>query len=380
MSMPRTRARGPLLTPRGLRHAFSRLAPAAFLGVMPAALLVLAIVGAARRDQLAVDFHHELYPQAQLMLDGKNPFPSPDADITDTTNNVWPVSAVILVLPFAVLPSELADWAMTAAVVATLVSALLVAGVRDWRVFGAVCYWPPVVNAVQTANLTLPLCLLAALAWRTRERRFAPGAAVGVAVAVKFFLWPLTPWLLVRRRVAAAVVAVAIVSGSLLLITPFIGLADYARVLGNLSDTFDGLGYTLYALLTDLGVQEHVAKAAWLVLGLTALAVARRRSFALALGASLLLSPIVWLHFLALLAVPLAVVRPRFTPVWLAPLLLWLVPGTGNGQTWQTALTLVVLLGLLAYCVRAEAAGETGDSPRTLNRAASRQAVAASRP
>ena len=370
-----------MLTPRGLKRAFSQVAPAAFLGVLPAALLVWAIVVAARRDQLAVDFHHELYPQAQLMLDGTNPYPSVDADLSDGTNTIWPVAAVILVLPFSLLPSELADWAITAVVVASLIAALSVVGVRDWRVFGVVCYWPPVISAVQTANLTLPLCLLAALAWRARDRRIAPGAAVGVAVALKLFLWPLVPWLLVRRRVQATVVAVAVVVLSLLLITPFVGLVDYVRLLRNLSDTFDGLGYTLYALLTDLGVQDGAAKAAWLALGLAVLAAALwRRSFILALGASIFLSPIVWLHFLALLAVPLAVVRPRFSAIWLAPLVLWLVPGTGNGATWQTALALAVLLGMLGYCVRAEAAGETGDAPRDLNSARAHRAAVASRP
>jgi len=370
-----------VLTPRGLKHAFSQVAPAAFLGVLPAALLVWAIVLAAHRHQLAVDFHHELYPQAQLMLDGKNPFPSPDADLSDATNNIWPVAAVILVLPFAVMPSELADWAMTAAVVATLVAALFVAGVRDWRVFGVVCYWPPVISAVQTANLTLPLCLCAAVAWRARDRGLAPGVAVGLGVAAKLFFWPLVPWLLVRRRVAAAVAAASIAGASLLLIMPFVGIVDYARLLRNLSNTFDGLGYTLYPLLTDLGVPDHAAKVAWLALGAAALAAAlSRRSFVLAVGASLLLSPIVWLHFLALLAVPLAVVRPQFTPVWLAPMLLWVVPGTGNGATWQTALTLAVLLGLLGYCVRAETAGERGNGSGALSSGGRAPAAAAGRP
>jgi hypothetical protein len=37
-------------------------------------------------------------------------------------------------------------------------------------------------------------------------------------------------------------------------------------------------------------------------------------------------SPIVWQHYLALLLVPLAVLRPRFSAVWLIPCLLWLTP------------------------------------------------------
>ena len=47
------------------------------------------------------------------------------------------------------------------------------------------------------------------------------------------------------------------------------------------------------------------------------------RSFTCAVAATLALSPIVWLHYLVLLLVPLAIARPRFSVVWLLPILLW---------------------------------------------------------
>jgi hypothetical protein len=46
----------------------------------------------------------------------------------------------------------------------------------------------------------------------------------------------------------------------------------------------------------------------------------RYKSFALAVATALAVSPIVWLDYFALTAVPLAVVRPRFAVVWLVPL------------------------------------------------------------
>ena len=56
-----------------------------------------------------------------------------------------------------------------------------------------------------------------------------------------------------------------------------------------------------------------------LAIGIAVLAIAwRRQSFVLFVAAALLLSPIVWLDYYALLAVPLAVVRPRLS-VALAP-------------------------------------------------------------
>jgi hypothetical protein len=73
-------------------------------------------------------------------------------------------------------------------------------------------------------------------------------------------------------------------------------------------------------------------------------------------------SPIVWLHSFALLLGPLAVIRPRLGALWLLPAMLWFVaPGTGNGETWQTTVTLgvaaVVVLAVLLPSGRPRALG-----------------------
>jgi hypothetical protein len=334
--------------------AWRRIGPPIFLGVLPAAVLVLALVVAATGDDsLAVDFHHELYPQANLVLDGEDPYPPPDADLSDGTNTIWPIAAVALVAPLAPLPAGAADALMTALVIASLAAALLVVGVRDWRIFGAVALWPATLNAIQTANLTLPLCLLAALVWRLRRHAWAAGVPLGAALGLKFFLWPLVVWLVAVRRWAAAALACGLAAASLLLILPFYGLDDYARLVSNLSDTFDGVSYTVYALLVDVGVPDSLAKAVNLAVGLVVLGLAwRRRSFGLAVGAALVLSPIVWLHFFALLALPLALAWPRFSGWWLLPLALWFVPGTYNGRPWQTALALGVAAATVVVCER----------------------------
>jgi hypothetical protein len=334
--------------------AFRRIGPPIFLGLLPAVLLVWVLVLEVVGDNsFAVDFHHELYPQANLVLDGENPYPPPDADLSDGTNTIWPIAAVALVAPLAPLPAGAADSLMTAVVIASFAGALLVMGVRDWRVFGAVVLWPPTINAIQTANLTLPLCLLAALVWRWRRHLWLAGAPLGIALALKFFLWPLLVWLVSVRRWAAAALACLVAATSLLLITPFYGLDEYVRLLSNLSDTFDGASYTVYAFLVDVGVPDALAKAVNLALGAAVLGLAwRRRSFGLAIAAALVLSPIVWLHFFAVLALPLALAWPRFSWPWLLPLLLWFVPGTYNGDPWQTLLALVVAAGTVLVCER----------------------------
>ncbi len=336
---------------RGLSRAFHRVAPVILLGVVPLLSVVIALTSFSGPYQPAYDFHHELYPEAKLVVHGENPFPPSDADLSDGTNNIWPIAAVLPVAPLTLLPAAAADWVMTTVVLACLAGALWVLGIRDWRVYGITLLWPPVIMAYQTANLTLPLCLLCAVAWRVRHRPWLPGVVIGAALAVKFFLWPLAIWLAATGKLRACVTSIALAAASLLLILPFIAVSTYVELLRKLSDTFDERGYTIFALFLDAGASSTAARAATVAVGGALLAVSwRRRSFGLAIGAALVLSPIVWLHFFALLIVPLAIARPRFQPAWLLALPLWLVPGTGNGRPWQTALTLVVLLAILVAC------------------------------
>src|SRR5581483_10010850 len=46
-----------------------------------------------------------------------------------------------------------------------------------------------------------------------------------------------------------------------------------------------------------------------------------RRAFAAAVAAALVLSPIVWMHYLVVLVVPIALTAPRFALPWLLPAL-----------------------------------------------------------
>ena len=327
-----------------MRATLTRIGEVSLLGALPLVALAIGLATFSDQGRIALDFHHELYPQAESVAGGRDPYPPPDADLSDGTNAIWPMAAVLPVVPLTVLSPEAADWAATGVVLATLVACLWVLGVTDWRVYGLTLLWPPVIDAYQTANLTLPLALLVALTWRFRDRRYVAGASLGVALAWKFFLWPVGVWLLATGRRGAAAIAFAVGAASLLLLVPFVDVLDYWRLIRNLGETFDSLSYTPYALLVDLGAPSGLARAVTLALGLSVLARAwRRRSLGLAIGAALLLSPIVWRHFFALLLVPLGIARPRFGIAWTIPLAFWLVPGTYNGRPWQTALSLAVL-------------------------------------
>ena len=328
-----------------------RAAQVVCLGAVPVAVLVLAVSAYAADGRLALDFHEEIYRQADAVVHGIDPYPPARAPITDTTNAVWPMIAVLPAVPLTALPPTGADWIVTLLMLAMLAGALWTLDVRDWRVYGVTLLWPSVIDAYQTANASIPLTLLVAIMWRYRDRRAVAGAALGTALAVKFFLWPIVVWLVATRRFAAAAISALVSVASLFLLIPFISIPDYVRLLRDLSETFDGLSYTPYALLVDLGVSSAAARAFMIALGIGILALAwRRRSLGLAIAAALVLSPIVWRHFFVLLLVPLALSRPRFDVVWLIPIGLWVGTGTFNGEPWQTACVLGLVALTFALC------------------------------
>ena len=331
--------------------AIRRFAEILFLGAVPVVAMALALSAYWGDNRLALDFHHEVYRQAEAVVHGGDVYDEPDADLSDRANLLWPMTAVLPVVPLTALPPGVADWLATAAVLATLVAALWVLEIRDWRVYGVVLLWPSVIEAVQTANASLPLTLLVALMWRYRDRAAIAGLALGYGIALKFFLWPLAVWLALVGRARAAAIAAVVAGASLLLLLPFTSLTDYLRLLRNLGDTFEHDAYTPFALLTDLGVPDTAARVATVAFGLAVLELARRRSsLGLAIAAALVLSPIVWRHFFTLLIVPLALSRPRFDAVWLIPIGLWVGDGTLNGAPWQTACCLALVTVTFVLC------------------------------
>ncbi len=327
--------------------AFKRVAPIAFLGVLPVVALALLAVDAHSAGNLGNDFRFELYPAAKMVLHGVNPFPAPGADLSSGQNRIFPIPAVVLVTPLTVLPPMWAAVVVTVILLVLLAATLWVMGVRDWRVYGLVSMWPPALAAVQTGNITILLGLLVALAWRYRERTWISGIAIGAAIALKLFLWPLLVWLLAIRRYRGAAVGAGLgVIGGFLAVLPFTSLRDYVRLENKLGDVFGRDSYNL----TGLFAQGHLgSKTLALVLsyaigfGILGFAYSRR-SLSLAIVASLVLSPIVWTHYFVLLAIPLSIRWPRLAPAWFVPLIMVVCAGTHyDVRAWHIVVALSVL-------------------------------------
>jgi hypothetical protein len=309
------------------------------------------------------DFENAFYTAAEAVLDGVSPYRAPDDPVLAAgTEYVYPPLTALVTVPLTVLPVEAAGVVVMALLVAAVLATLWILGVRDWRCYGLALIWPPVISAIQTGNITIPLALGAALVWRCRGSSVS-GLALGVTLAAKLFLWPLGVWLAASRRFRALVVSVVVAVAGIVLswaVIGFAGIGDYPDLLQRVQELEEANAYTVYALLLDLGASDGVARALWFLTGAAVVAGSAflayrgddRRAFVLALAGAIACSPIVWLHYFALLLVVVAVAEPRLGPAWFVPLVMYGSTGTFNGTTLQTALTIVAAALTVAVAVR----------------------------
>jgi hypothetical protein len=203
----------------------------------------------------------------------------------------------------------------------------------------------------------LALCL--ALAWRWRDHAARCGLAVAAAIVAKVFLAPLLLWLLVTRRFRAAAIAVAATAGLLVagwLAVGLAGLRDYPALLSTLSDVEAARSYSISALATAAGVSVSglALTAALAAAGVPVLVLLHRRAgdsavFAGAVGLALLATPILWLHYLLLAGIIVAVRRPAFGAAWFIGWLMWFSPTPESGsEPWRIGVGLLVVAASVA--------------------------------
>jgi alpha-1,2-mannosyltransferase len=307
---------------------------------------------------------------------GVSPYVDPETISEDSpAPYVYPPLLAIALLPATVLPDDVRGSSpvgvlVSLLLIACVVGTLALLDVRDWRCYPVALLYPPTLENVEYGAVGPVLALLVALAWRYRDRVWPVAASVGAAIALKVFVWPLLVWLAATRRwtgaIGAALVALGLALGSWAAIG-FDGIADYPDLLRRLADVEAENSYSAYAILVTLGLPSGVARLAVAVgaAGLLALAwrAARdadgdRRALTLVLAAGFVLTPILWLHYLVLLVVPIALARPRLSALWLVPLamtvfeLLDLYKGWPRGDGWALASVAAVMAVVFAVAAR----------------------------
>lgn len=346
-----------------MRIAALRVGSVAAFAVLPLFAVGFVIVDLASGGA-GWAFREAFLGAADAVLRGDSPYPALDDPVLERgTAYVYPPVMAVVTTPFTVLPPDAAVVLFGLLLVASVPATLAVVGVRDWRCYGVALLWPPVLSAVHVENVSLLIGLAAALVWRFRDRPLVAGVILGASAAVKPLLWPLGLWLLATRRLRAVVwsagMAVVLALGSWAVVG-FAGLREYEDLLRRLSELMDEWGYSVYALALDLHATDVTARALWAAVALAVVAAVlvlarrgdERGGFVLAVAATIAASPIVWLHYFALLLVVVAVAQPRLGAAWFAPLAMYAGEEIQNGTTLQTTVVLAAAALTVALALR----------------------------
>ena len=290
---------------------------------------------------------------AHSVVHGRSPFPpATTAALAHGDKYVYPPITAVLLAPLAFLPVEAGKALFLLLALACVLLALYLLGVRDWRCYGLALLTAPVLDTVSLGAISSMLLLGVAVVWRYRDRPFVAGAVTAVTAVAKLFVWPLFVWLVATRRfrtaLVAAAVAVALLVGGWAMID-FAGLGSYPDLMRALSQVDAVQSYSLAGLLRVEGGAATALSGllAIVVIGAVFLAArgpeGDRRALAVAVVGALLATPVLWLHYLVLLFVPIALARPRLSAIWFAPLAFWITPlAHSGGSIWRICLVLAV--------------------------------------
>jgi hypothetical protein len=367
-----TEAGNALLLERDVeRRPLRRVLVWLLLGVIPVATLAGMLGNLFANDldtKAAFDLKEAFLPAAHAVVHGNSPYPLiGDASIAHSAAYVYPPIVAFVLTPLTAVSVSAASaiGILGSLVLIPVILALL--DVRDWRCYGVVIYWSPVFNAVQNVNVSVPIALFVALAWRFRRSWLIAGASLGCAVAAKLFVWPFLIWPLACRRgrvvLMGVATAVALALGSWAAIG-FKGLTAYPSLLRALTSHEETDSYSVSGVLRVLGMPVGPARGAAILLTAVLCALCLRfgrrgddrRALTAAALAALASTPILWQHYLLLLLVVLPLARPRLSPMWFVPCLLWLAPTDGNGNIAQTMLVPLTVVVIGAVCLLPEGA------------------------
>jgi Glycosyltransferase family 87/Dolichyl-phosphate-mannose-protein mannosyltransferase len=317
---------------------------------------------------------------AGRVLDGASPY----AFHGDQTF-AYPPLLAFLVAPLHPLSGWVAGLTWMLISLAVVVVALWWLELRDWRCYALAGVYLFTRSSIDLGTIEPLLLLGVAAAWRWRKAVVEPAVAVGAAIVLKLFLWPLVVWFALMRRLRTAAIAVGVAIGLAVLswaVIGFAGLGTYPSVLRKLADHESTSSYSVVAL----GVRAHLpltaarAVSVLVALGLLAAAawIARDRArtdrnrdvaiLTLTLTAALAASPIVWVHYFLLLLVPLALTSPRLSWLWFVPFAFsplgeasW---PAGNARDLALALVAtLVILGAAVVRRREAPASKRGSDP-----------------
>jgi hypothetical protein len=245
-------------------------------------------------------------------LRGLQVYPGPGTpDVYSGSSFVYPYFTLWPFMLLGALPAALGTAVFFAISACAVVAAcLFAAGSGPWRAVLVLCT-AFTITGLQLGALSPLLFAGAVFLWRQRSRP-SVFLLAGPIVVSKLFLAPLLVWLLLARRFRAlawASASIIVLLGVGFILGP-IDPGQYLRILSQLGAHEARSGFGLIGALMNAGFAMSAAQAWALALALALLLAAHlhhRRTrdervlYCAGLAAALLLTPVLWSHYLVLL-------------------------------------------------------------------------------
>jgi hypothetical protein len=312
--------------------------------------LILAAVGgaillaawAALRSSTGHDFDLDAYLGAAHRLAGGGSAYQPETIGGPFTPGphglyLYPPPLAVLLAPFSGWSDEVVSAAwfwLRVGLLAVGCAALPVRAPIRGTLFGVAALSYPVLLDLNLGNVSIIVFTLSALVWRRLDGP-ASGVALGLSLALRPPFALIGAWFALRRRWSP--LAWTAIAGTVLVVVslPLVGIGsylDYLAVVRNLTG-MDAVprNVSFGAVAAAAGLAPPLPSLAGLggaAVALVIFVAALRRDaevgFVAAVGASLLLAPLLWAHYLVALILPAALLAQRGRPVAiLLPLLAW---------------------------------------------------------
>jgi alpha-1,2-mannosyltransferase len=322
---------------------------------------------------------HVFLRAGNAALHGRDIYPTVGTpDVYSGRAFVYPA---VVVWPFALLaalPQPVAIAVYFTVCAFAVIAATIFSPTRDRWIPVLVLSTAFTITGLQLGAISPLLFVGAVFLWKLRGRPLLFGLLTALVIVSKLFLAPLLIWPLLAKRYRAVAWASSLTCLLLAFgfITGTLSLPGYLRLLAELASHEAGAGFGLIGALRNAGLSPLVAQAGALVLAAVVIAGAwahhRRRGdervlYCAGIVCALLLTPVLWSHYLVLL--PAALLALHAERRWFVALavvswvmspphgLHWHLPVPDQLRSLGTVFTLTLLPLVLWLAIRGGSAG-----------------------
>jgi len=323
-------------------------------------LLYLVIFVASASYTLAFDYL-AYDAAARRVLAGASPYDLAISRPGEFGLFFYPAPFLLMVLPLAIVPPQVAGAIWIGGLVACFIAAILLLPVRDevrWITLALAGLSWPLIFSVKVGQVAPILVLLFVIGWRWLDRSPVVGVVAALGTLIKIQPVLLFGWLVLERRwrdIAVGAVVVLVASVVATLIVGMAGWTDFLKLMAGLDDPLvqpanfspGTIAYFLGLSRPLAGVLQYGTAILVLILAIWLQRTGTKESsYLLAVLATQLVSPILWDHYALILVLPVAWLLQR-RQWWAA-----LIPLTQSAFLLNVAPPIVWLAGWFA-CVGA---------------------------